>query len=372
MTDSRHERPAAYLPDAVASVRSHRAPSRLTRRGLLGLAALTAVPAATVAVRKLRAEPLVPDATAATGGGNEVPVAASTSPEPSPTRKPTLTGGGPVPYVPGKVLLGSYLDLQGMSEAEALKLRRRQLGREQRIVHVFWAWTDTLPDHISFLPERAYPMISWRGTRHAPILDGSYDRLIKRNARQLRRFGRPVLLRWGWEMNGDWYAWSAAKNDDDASGYVKAWCRLREIFADQGADNVSWVWSPNWNNSPDVGWNKMVEYYPGDKYVDWVGVSGYNLHREPPQTLFGPIYDAYTDRKPLMITEVGAQDRGGSTKADWISRFAAWCKQNPGVGAVTWFDTDTHPGYFEKWRIDTDPESLAAYRAMARDPHFMG
>jgi len=360
-----------HLAAEVAAVRSHRAPRRLSRRGLLGLAALAAVPAGAMGVRELRSGSPLPDATEAPGG---VDVPAAASPAPSATRRPAhpLKGGGPVPYVPGKVLLGSYLDLDGMSEAQALALRREQLGRDQRVAHVFYAWTDSLPLSLAWLPTRAYPMISWRGTDHTHILNGSYDDLIARNARRLRRFGRPLLLRWGWEMNGDWYAWSAAKNGNDAGGYVRAWRRLHGIFADQGADNVSWVWSPNWNDSPAEGWNRMAEYYPGDDYVDWVGVSGYNLHREPPAKLFGPIYAAYGTRKPLMITEVGAVDRGGTTKADWIALFAAWCRRSPAVGAVTWFDTDTHPGYHERWRIDTDAESLAEYRAMARDPHFGG
>lgn len=346
----------------------HRRHRRLSRRGVLGLAALAAVPAAAIAVQQARTK--LPQAEAdTTDTGRDVPAAASPAPA-APPAVPTLRGGGPVPYVPGKVLLGAYLDLKGMSEAESVKLRKQQLGADERILHVFYAWTDTLPDSIPWLPAKAYPMVSWRGTKHADILNGSHDSLIRRNAKQLKRLGRPVMLRWGWEMNGDWYAWSAAKNGDDASGYVRSWRYLRKIFDEQGADNVSWVWSPNWNNRPDVAWNKMDEYYPGDKYVDWIGVSGYNLHRETPQKLFGDIYDAYTDRKPLMISEVGAVDRGGTTKADWITLFATWCEQNPAVGAVTWFDTDTHPGYEEKWRIDTDPASLAAYRAMARDPRF--
>jgi hypothetical protein len=73
-----------------------------------------------------------------------------------------------------------------------------------------------------------------------------------------------------------------------------------------------------------------------------------------------------------MITEVGSMDRGGRTKADWVTLFAKWVEAHPGVGGVTWFDTDTHPGYAEKWRIDTDPESLAAYKAMAASARFSG
>ncbi len=346
---------------------AHRAPQRLSRRGLLGLAAAAAVPGAALTVQQLRTK--IPPA-GATTGGRDVAVAAT----PSGGAAPAIVtkGGGPVPYRPDRAMLGAYLDLSGMSEAQALAKRRAQLGRDPRIVHVFYAWPDTLPREIPWLPAKAYPMISWRGTRYADVLDGSHDGLIARNARRLRRFGRPVLLRWGWEMNGDWYAWGAAKNGRDASGYVRCWRRLHDIFADEGADNVSWVWSPNWNDSPEEDWNKMEKYYPGDEYVDWVGVSGYNLHRELPGRLFDPIHARYASRKPLMITEVGAVDRGGRTKADWTTLFARWAEQHPAVGAVVWFDTDTHPGYDEKWRIDTDAESLAAFKAMATAAHFAG
>jgi hypothetical protein len=348
----------------------HRAPNHLTRRSVLAVGAAVVLPGAAVITMQARArtssaETTDPDT------ARDVPVAVAT-PTPSPNTGPkTVTsGGGPVPFVAGKTMLGAYLDLNNLSEAQAVALRRAQLGRDERILHVFYAWTDSLPSRISWLPAKTYPMISWRGTSHADILGGSQDGLIRRNARALKRFGRPVLLRWGWEMNGDWYAWSGAKNGKNPAGYVKCWKYLRKIFAEEGATNVSWVWSPNWNDSPQDAWNAKAEYYPGDDQVDWVGVSGYNLHREAPADLFGRMYADYTTRKPLMITEVGSVDRGGRTKADWITLLAGWVERNPGVGAVVWFDTDTHPGYEEKWRIDTDPDSLAAFQAIAKDPHF--
>ena len=347
---------------------SHRRPPLLSRRALLGVAGLIAVPAGIAGALQLRSD--TPPAEATPGAtGHDVP-AATTEPSASAGPPVVTSGGGPVPYVAGKTLSGAYLDLSGLSENEAVKLRRQQLGRNERILHVFYAWQDTLPDKIAWLPDKGYPMISWRGTNHADILSGRYDDLIKRNAKALKRFGRPVLLRWGWEMNGDWYAWSAAKNGNDASGYVKSWKHLRKIFADQGADNVSWVWSPNWNDRPAEAWNAKAAYYPGDDQVDWVGVSGYNLNRETPATLFREIYGDYSARKPIMLTEVGSVDRGGTTKADWIILLTRYIKENPALGAVVWFDTDTHPGYHEKWRIDTDAASLAAYKAMVTDPHF--
>jgi hypothetical protein len=356
----------------------HRRGGPLSRRHMLGLAGLAAVPAVTYGLHRWRSGEVPGATTTPTPVGTDVPVhgTPSQSPgsRPSSSPKPAVVtkGGGPVPFRNGRAMLGAYLDLDGMSPSEALALRRRQLGREERIVHVFYGWSDPLPRSIPYLSDTAIPMVSWRGRDYADLLDGSSDALIERAARNLRRLGRPTLLRWGWEMNGDWYEWSGPRNDDDPDGFIRCWRRLRGIFADQGADNVSWVWSVNWNNSPNASWNRYQHYYPGDEHVDWVGVSGYNLHRELPDKLFGGVYGAYAAKKPIMITEIGAVDRGGTTKADWITRFGQWVKQHSAVGAVTWFDTDTHPGFGERWRVDTDPGSLAAYRAMARDPRFAG
>jgi hypothetical protein len=348
---------------------SHRAPRRLTRRHVVGgLAALAAVPATVLAVRALSAEETAAEATSSPGRA-----AASASAQPAATGPKAVTkGGGPVPFRPGKAMLGAYLGLEGKSLTESLALRKRQLGRDERIVHVFYDFKDLLPSAIEGLPARATPMVSWRGCPLGEITSGASDALIRRAARRLKRQDRPVLLRWGWEMNGDWYAWSAARNGQDNKAYVKAWQRLHDIFAEEQATNVSWVWSPNWNSAPAEAWNTFEALYPGDKYVDWVGVSGYNLHRETPDKLFAPIYRAYAARKPILITEVGSMDRGGRTKADWVALFAKWVEAHPGIGGVTWFDTDTHPGYDEKWRIDTDAETLAAYRAMAASARFGG
>jgi Glycosyl hydrolase family 26 len=349
---------------------AHRRPSPLTRRRVLGVGALAAVPVLTFAISQIRSRGVPAEATTAgTTTGTDVPAATTPS---AGAAKVVTKGGGPVPFQNGKVMLGSYLDLTGKSPQEALALRRSQLGRDQRIVNLFYGWKDPLPRSIGYLPRRAYPMISWRGTEYADILNGSSDHIIEQAARNLRKLGKPTLLRWAWEMNGDWYAWGGAKNDNDPADFVRCWKRLHGIFADQNAGNVSWVWSVNWNDSPATAWNAKADYYPGDKYVDWVGASGYNLHREMPATLFGGLYAQYATKKPLIITEVGAVDRGGSTKGDWITLFRQWVDRNPAVGAVTWFDTDTHPGYAERWRIDTDPQSLAAYKAMGLDPHFAG
>ncbi|WP_305783886.1 glycoside hydrolase family 26 protein [Symbioplanes lichenis] len=357
----------------------------VSRRGMLTLAALAALPAAcsrqapSLSAAPTSAAPTSasPSPSAFSSLGPAATVTASPKPTPSETEKAAAaqkvkdTGrGGPVSPTAGKVMLGSYLSLSGRSQSESLALRRSQLGRDQRIVHQFWAWDEKLPRTRAGVPSDSTLMISWHAPAWSRITGGGSDQLIAAAARNLGAQGKPLLVRWAWEMNGDWFEWGGANNGKDPGAYVTAWRRIHRIFAEEGADNVSWVWSPNWNDSPAVSWNKMRNYYPGDDYVDWVGVSGYDFYQEKPSTLFDPIVGSYGAKKPIIVSETAAIDFGGSTKADWTDDLNAYARRTPEISALVWFDTDTHND--TNFRIDSTPGALAAYRRMARNSHFEG
>ena len=191
---------------------------------------------------------------------------ASAAPPAGAKKKRKKQRGGPVPVRDGRAMLGSYLGLAGMSLTESLTLRRRQLGREQRIVHRYYSWAD-VPDREPEVSRDSVLMVSWRGTKLARINNGSSDRNIASVAGKLAGMKRPIMLRWGWEMNGEWFGWDGSHNGHDPAAYVRAWRRLHRIFREHGADNVAWVWSPNWNSRPAVAWNRLHRYYPGDDYV---------------------------------------------------------------------------------------------------------
>src|SRR5262249_9701083 len=114
--------------------------------------------------------------------------------------------------VPGKVMLGAYLDIAGKDEAQSRALRRQQLGRDLRILHRYYAWTDPLPDRAPDLAPDTILLISWDGASYASINNGSQDALIGKAADALARYHQPVFLRWAWEMNGNWFAWGGARN----------------------------------------------------------------------------------------------------------------------------------------------------------------
>ncbi len=272
--------------------------------------------------------------------------------------------------VQGKVMLGMYTDLPYLNQTNSFVRRQSQLGRNLRIQHWYYTWWDT------FLWQGApaqgvIPMLSWpMPGSFASVVNGSQDSVILAHARTLRNYGRPVFLRLGWEMNGNWFPWGTA----DANGFIKAWRHIHDVFASQGATNVAWVWCPNYNSAP--GRYKASTYYPGDGYVDWVGVDGYSVDSDgdkSPSTLFDPTVSVFGSRKPIMIAETSAGESPGrpDRKANWIRAFQAWVKATPSVGAVVWFDTNKDGGRYDS-RVDTSNNSWGAFWNLAHDGRFYG
>ena len=162
--------------------------------------------------------------------------------------------------------------------------RESLIGRKFDIDNHFYSWTNPIPTDLERwdLANGRIPLITWQPTNGiAPINNGSQDGLITTTASSIKALGRPVFLRWGHEMNGNWYPWDGTHNNDPGttdgpSKYIQAWRRIHDIFVRAGATNVVWVWEPNNESVPNASWNSFASYYPGDSYVDWVGVDGYN------------------------------------------------------------------------------------------------
>jgi beta-mannanase len=282
----------------------------------------------------------------------------------------------PVPSVGAYLGVLSYT--HGRDNLASVAYREAQLSRTLAIDSHYYDWLDNFPssDESADIAAGRIPMITWWGTRYTKINDGSYDARITRAARAVKRFGQPVFIRWAAEMNGDWFAWSGAQNHRDPCGYVAAYRRIHDIFASEGVRNVSWVWAPNSDSSPGgikhSSWNNWRNYYPGDAYVDWVGIDGYNwgslLQGSRPETfarIMSPVYSDYAARKPIMIAETSSTE-AGVDKGRWILDMADWVKAHSAIKAVVWFDRTTK----YDWAIDTSAGSTAAFAAVAADPYF--
>jgi len=231
----------------------------------------------------------------------------------------------------------------------------------------------------------AIPIVSlelWHWHDHSPqltrILNGKYDHQFRAWATYASKYAHPVFLRFGFEFNGDWFSWSG-----EPAAYRAAWRRVHDIFTEAGADNVTWVWCPNVVSCPDTPENAIEHYYPGDAYVDWIGIDGYNFgdhhdqwHRwESVEAVFddtlNQLHDRYPD-KPIMIAEFGSADADPDRRAAWIREAHAYLLGRPQVRAAVWFNYDKRREGEPNWRIDTSEASLGAFNATFAAPPSAG
>ncbi|MDN4596899.1 glycoside hydrolase family 26 protein [Leifsonia virtsii] len=243
------------------------------------------------------------------------------------------------------------------------------------------------------------PMMTWESrpisagndTVDAPayslpkIIAGDFDAYLHQYAKDIVATGLPLGIRLDHEMNGIWYPWSETDgqgnsiNGNNVGDYVKMWRHVHDIFQQEGANNlVMWIWAPNIvNNLPAT--HKAPGYleslYPGDAYVDWVGLSGYLRppYKSDNDFSFDYTFKASLDKlrsitsKPIMLAEVGASETEGH-KAAWITSFfnALAKPENKDIIGFSWFNLAV-TSYVEgvratnDWRIDSRADSLSAF-----------
>ncbi|HVK75327.1 MAG TPA: glycosyl hydrolase [Kofleriaceae bacterium] len=282
-----------------------------------------------------------------------------------------------VPPVNG-AYFGAFVGV-GTESPEDFAAQEELLGRRWVIDNRFYSFEDWLGDRTRWAIERhKVPLITWE-PQHQPldeILAGMHDENIRSRAEGARDLGVEIFMRWGHEMNGNWYPWSGARNggaDGGPAKYIAAYRHVHDIFVEVGATNVVWIWNPLVTDVPAEPWNHWTNYYPGDEYVDWVGLDAYNWGTSSSccvwqsfPTLIAALYADYAGKKPLMVPETASAEVGGD-KAAWIREMHQSLKTDfTAIKALVWFDIDKETD----WRIASSPKTLEAYKAMAHDPYF--
>ncbi len=205
--------------------------------------------------------------------------------------------------------------------------------------------------------------------RLSKISGGDYDPYLKAWAEGVKSLGYPVAIRFAHEMNGYWYPWCESANGNRDGDYVAAWRHVHDLFRDAGADNVIWVWSPNVAYD---GSTPLQQLYPGDNYVDWVGLSGYygTGGLEQYQT-FEQIYRKTLNevrslsKRPIVVTEVAATDAAGR-KAEWITDLLKTLPKHPEIIGFLWYESVKETD----WRIAATPAASQAFATGIAQPHF--
>lgn len=207
------------------------------------------------------------------------------------------------------------------------------------------------------------------------VLDGEYDEFLKNYAQTVKDFGHPVLFRLGNEMNGDWCPYSSYNTSKDTMIFKEFYRYVHQFFTDAGADNVIWVWNPNGKSFPDFEWNDELMYYPGDEYVDIVGLTAYNTGTYYPGenwTSFAELYDPIYAKsnalysQPLMITEFGSSSVGGD-KNQWIRDMFGSIESYPRIKVAIWWngcDWDANGNIARPYFIDETPQIVQTFKEL--------
>jgi mannan endo-1,4-beta-mannosidase len=243
-----------------------------------------------------------------------------------------------------------------------------KVGKQPNMLEYYAAWGDGF-DAEGVRNARAagaLPVMVWEPFKPsiADIANGATDDYTRKFAAAVRGVNLPVAISFGHEMNGHWYPWGTRSTAP--ADFVRAWQRVHDIFLDVGATNVIWVWSPNVINPvPKI---PLQPLYPGDSYVDWIGVVGYYTRSGAGtfQTLFGPTMDEVREftRKPILILETGAEP-GPRKHKDVTDLFHGVSSSNDVIGFV-WFNFDKEVD----WRVDSDPSALAEFKRGAGNDLF--
>jgi len=209
------------------------------------------------------------------------------------------------------------------------------------------------------------------------------DTYLRKLADDMAASGAKIFLRFASEMNGTWTNYSG-----DPELYKEKWRLLTRVIRER-ADNVAMVWCPY--TTPR---DPIPNYYPGDEWVDWVGVNMYNVtyfnqdrstpaHHVGPTDMLDYIYRRYADRKPIMIGEYASTHFSALENKPVVDfavenireLYQALRTRYPRVKAINYSNSNNlllSHRQNNNYTVTANPRVLASYRAAITSAHFIG
>ncbi len=255
-------------------------------------------------------------------------------------------------------------DTNGRSDLNQILKIEKEQHINFDIISTYIPWGDRTIDSFpsneveAILNKKAIPMITWEPwSSNFKIADtipklrleknilpyitqGFFDNYIDSFALHLKSYQKPIFLRFAHEFDNPNYPWSS-KTTLRAEQYKLAWIYIHSRFQKLKATNVVWVWNP-WKSS------SMASYYPGQNYVDWIGITGLNygsLNEKGRSVSFKDLYHPFHEEvkrypnKPVMISEFGSLQLGVDQK-QWLKEaLASIDSEFKEINAIVFFNS---------------------------------
>ncbi|GGN19007.1 hypothetical protein FHR83_003997 [Actinoplanes campanulatus] len=246
---------------------------------------------------------------------------------------------------------------QDMSRVDAFAKR---VGKKPNMITIYESFDDDFAasEVRDIYQYGALPIVRWEPFKQGlgDIAAGRFDEYLTEFATAVRTLNVPIALTVAHEMNGHWYPWGTRKNQP--RDFVNAWRHIHQIFERAGATNVIWTWTPNVvNYLPGVA---LKPYWPGDRYVDWVGVDGYFTQSGVKHftELFRPTLNEIKrfTAKPVLIVETGSEP--GSMRATAVKELLTEVAKSKEIIGFVYFNARGSGD----WVLDNDPKALRVFR----------
>lgn len=302
---------------------------------------------------------------------------------------------------PQSIMWGAWVGSQPL-DGPSIDAFQAAAGKRLSIIHFGQPWQmgkNMVPFRAADLDavrsRGAVPLMDWGswdfslGTNQpkfslSTISNGTYDAFLTEWAQAAAAWNKPFFLRFDPEMNGWWLPWSEQLNGNQPGQFVRAWQHVHDIFRAQGANNVSWVWCPNVASPRSTS---IASLYPGDDYVDWTCMDGYNWGTDQgnewqtfSQVFAGSAYNGnhntyqeilnVAPSKPMMIGETGTSRNGGDPAA-WVADALNTQLPNnfPQIQAIVWFNWNAGDTGLS-WPIESSASTQHAFAAAISSNYF--
>jgi mannan endo-1,4-beta-mannosidase len=245
-------------------------------------------------------------------------------------------------------------------------------GRQPNLVGYYSGWPESFntswADMLRSHEATPFVQIDPTDASVAALANGTYDLYLRSYADSVRAFGHAVVLGFGHEMNAPWYSWGYGHVSP--ATFVAAWRHLVTLFHQQGADNVTWLWTLQADEPGKTG--QIEQWWPGSQYVTWVGIDGYYYtSTDTFDSVFGTTINqvrAFTTR-PVLLSETAVAPAAGQFLK--IQNLFHGMNKYRTLGLV-WFDEDQHgpsnggPSR-QDWRIENSVQAEGSFKLSVVD-----
>ncbi len=254
---------------------------------------------------------------------------------------------------------------RGIDQADAPGERERRMIAEGRFVH-------------TNIEARRFERHGHPDIAYEAILDGEFDSSLRSQARTIADFDVPYFVTFDHEADAD----KRYRRRGTPDEFVRAWRHVVDLYREEGADNVIWVWNvTGWRDNLD----RLPGLWPGDDYVDWISFEAYNMtgcdlmpHWDGVysfEDVLRPAYEWFEEEgpehgidpgKPIMIGEMGTTDIGPRETLRWYADIPDVLRRYERVRAVKVWDNRVSGCDF---RINSNEYARRGFELAGRDPY---